>query len=107
MAQRHVKALKYARNLLKNKYSHYEFICVALDNYHREKCYDTTERCSANQVAEYIGNVLSEQETNNVQSWLMKKGYYHSSMGHKVLRQYRLRWIDHMIENHEQLFGKD
>ena len=106
MAQRHVEALKYARNLIENNYRHYKFICIALNSYQNNN-YCTFARYSANQVKDYIATVLAKDETNNVECWLTRKGYYSPFMSTKLLREYRLRWIDHMILNHEEFFGKD
>jgi hypothetical protein len=91
MAQRHVEALKYARNLIKYEYDYNEFICVALNRYYREGKYSDSAKISINQVKSYIEKVLLADGTNNVESWLTKKGYYSPSMGSKLLQEYRLR----------------
>lgn len=102
MAQRHVELLKNARNRMSKGYA--RWICHAVEDASVfDYCYP--DHKTAEDIKNYIENVIYPHR--DVGHWLTARGYSYTNYIDQNSINYRIRWIDYMIQNHEEFFGKD
>lgn len=73
-----------------------EFVCVAARRAHYE-CRISKEECE--KARGYVRALIAPDHA--VTSWLMRQGVDLNPRHWRVIHDYRLRWIDHMIQQLE------
>ena len=97
---KHSELLKQAKKAIKSR--KHRYICVALQaitGYKYQKPVIEENQRKALEIVEYIESLLGQSYT--VESWLFDN---HKIMIHKEkhYRDYRLRWLDKLIEDYEK-----
>jgi hypothetical protein len=102
MAQRHVFVLTEAQKFVNEKDC--QFICHALNKL-MKKLYFSIYIDACAEIKQYIERSIAPNLT--VGEWLQEQGCDYKFSDHPESIEYRRRWIQHMIDNHEEFFGKD